>query len=928
MKGLFSRAARTGAVTSFRQNQSPRQCGLSTLMAVIALIAILLCNIPTPAVRAQSVPPIPVGANLMGVNDYDAQILFVDAMKQARGFGTLADPNNTAGISHDANGWPLSDCAMVLFDSQPSLDYSGTYHLSFNGKATVSTGYSGEAVPVGANNGYNAATNVSTWDITLPRTHTLVVLSFTGTQSASTSATNTGFKNLRIIRPGYLLNTTQTFTTAFKNAITPLTTLRFMQTTSTLEYNRANPSNGYDPTANLTFTNWSDHWLPGDATQQYGSNIHVQGKGMCWEYVIQLCNETGKDCWINIPISATDDYIAKLAQLFKYGSDGVNPYSSPQANPVYPPLNASLHLYLEYGNEVWNGEFTNYSYNFQVTDNEITTGQETDTGAGSVASNLNYDNLTVQRNAPPDTYYTNINTWNDRRVARRLYQITNLFKSVWGASAINTSVRPVLAWQAAQPYENRDQLEFLNAVYGAPKNYLYAVASAPYISEGFVPNSALDFSSTTAILNKLTECSNYNRTHLTLPWQSAALFYGIKHLAYEGGTDMRGPRNATEQANADAVASAPGMTALIKTDIQQNWLATGSDSFLYYSLVDDYWGLTPDATNLTTPKYTAITQIVAAPLPAVTGGLALPTTAGQATTFNAEPAITDPDAASGPAYLNEFGRELLYIVRVSGTASVTYSLQVNTTGAPTVQVAIDGQLLQTIGATAPPAVSVTLAPGQHGLRLRLPPPTTGEVVVNSIKFTATTSGGGGTGSLTGTSAAASGTANLTTGGTLDWAHWGRTSPTSIDRKTTGGSKISSYTKVGSGTVYNYGDDALGFSWTDGTPTASVTNDHSGVYITGINRGFSFTVPADATSRTLKVYVGGWRTQGTLTAHLSDGSAADYTTTASNTGNTFDRAITLTFNAASAGQTLTVTWKETADYNAPYGNVTLLSAALK
>ena len=75
-------------------------------------------------------------------------------------------------------------------------------------------------------------------------------------------------------------------------------------------------------------------------------------------------------------------------------------------------------------------------------------------------------------------------------------------------------------------------------------------------------------------------------------------------------------------------------------------------------------------------------------------------------------------------------------------------------------------------------------------------------------------------------------------------------------------------------------------------------------------------------------MGGWCTQGTLTAHLSDGSATDYTATASHTGNSFDRVITLTFNAASAGQNLTISWKETADYNAPYGNVTLLSAALQ
>ena len=47
---------------------------------------------------------------------------------------------------------------------------------------------------------------------------------------------------------------------------------------------------------------------------------------------------------------------------------------------------------------------------------------------------------------------------------------------------------------------------------------------------------------------------------------------------------------------------------------------------------------------------------------------------------------------------------------------------------------------------------------------------------------------------------------------------------------------------------------------------------------GVGNGFTFTAPADATLRTLIVHVGGWHSGGTLIAHLSDGSAADYTDT--------------------------------------------------
>src|ERR1035437_4950908 len=42
----------------------------------------------------------------------------------------------------------------------------------------------------------------------------------------------------------------------------------------------------------------------------------------------------------------------KFAQLIRYGSDGVNPYDHYVANPVYPPLNPNLRIYLEHANEL------------------------------------------------------------------------------------------------------------------------------------------------------------------------------------------------------------------------------------------------------------------------------------------------------------------------------------------------------------------------------------------------------------------------------------------------------------------------------------------------------------------------------------------------------------------------------------------------
>ena len=189
---------------------------------------------------------------------------------------------------------------------------------------------------------------------------------------------------------------------------------------------------------------------------------------------------------------------------------------------------------------------------------------------------------------------------------------------------------------------------------------------------------------------------------------------------------------------------------------------------------------------------------------------------------------------------------------------------------------------------------------------------------------------GGTLAGSGTAVKSTTAVNLTTVGTTDWAHWGQTGSTGFDHKSTGGTQISNQTTVG-GTAGQFTDSIQQMTWTDGTPTASATSSAIGIYVAGTGKGFSFTAPADTTSRTLTVYVGGYKSVGTLTAHLSDYSATDYTDASMSAAGTgtdgihYYAAYTLSYKAASAGQTLTVTWSMTSD--AGSGNVTLQAAAL-
>ncbi|BDI30479.1 hypothetical protein CCAX7_25300 [Capsulimonas corticalis] len=191
--------------------------------------------------------------------------------------------------------------------------------------------------------------------------------------------------------------------------------------------------------------------------------------------------------------------------------------------------------------------------------------------------------------------------------------------------------------------------------------------------------------------------------------------------------------------------------------------------------------------------------------------------------------------------------------------------------------------------------------------------------VDSVNFPLS----GPSGSLTGSAASITSatTENLTTDGSIDWAHWGY-SGTGIDHKSNGSGgavgAISALTLIGSSYLSTFSDNMTGFTWTDGTPHGSVSGSKTGVFTAGTGNGFSVTLPAGTTAKTAKIWAGGWNSDAKLTAHLSDGSAADYVDTSlgyDKPGNTdgqhFYGLYTLTYKAASANQTLTVSWVQTA-----------------
>ena len=217
-------------------------------------------------------------------------------------------------------------------------------------------------------------------------------------------------------------------------------------------------------------------------------------------------------------------------------------------------------------------------------------------------------------------------------------------------------------------------------------------------------------------------------------------------------------------------------------------------------------------------------------------------------------------------------------------------------------------------------------PGTYSVVLTVTGPggsnTTTRANFINVSSAPTVSAGMLSGSLT---SASSGTIDLTSVGTLDWAQW----PTGA-RKATGNGKISNYALVGASSAGTYGSDRRAMRWTDGAPVASGSSNEGATVGGGTGKGFRVVVPADTTTRTLVIYVGTANATGKLTATLSDRSAPDYV----NAGITritksWDGYYTLTYRAASAGQSLTVQWTvDRAKYRSSWANVRLQGAALK
>jgi len=504
----------------------------------------------------------------VNINLAEAGGTFVDVIKENHRW---VNPDTWASLSasnFDSVGWPTTD-AMLIWDVRPvaewigeiddpegyRIDRSGVYAGSFVGKATIEV-HGGSTLH---NVVYDSVNNITTFDLELPVPHNdgygLFAFAFKQTQRTPQGEIGTGFTELKLLRPGYPRGTQQTFIDPFINVFSSarFATIRFKDFTGTDSGDPDYPG----------VTEWADRKLPTDASQDRIMEIGKRS-GAAWEYVIELANLVNIDPWINIPVSATPDYIEELAKMFKEN------------------LNPELNIYVESSNEVWNTApaFQQSQYN---------QAQAVDLGIGEHENH-----------------------------GRRTIEIAQIFESVYGEGCLNSKIRVILCSHAPMlEWWVKPMLTYLESNYGTLNRYIYAISCQGYFSGGVDAGESIE-----KILQDCRDNINHQMSeHYSGrdKWVKKANDLGLVggFCIYEGGPD-HGGGSTVNIANRIMVERSSGMAEMLKYNFNEGFFQLGGNVAIQFTLTSGYnrygcWGLTDDINNLDRNfKFQAARELISA----------------------------------------------------------------------------------------------------------------------------------------------------------------------------------------------------------------------------------------------------------------------------------------------------------------------------
>ena len=347
-------------------------------------------------------------------------------------------------------------------------------------------------------------------------------------------------RDLRVVMPGFEKSYRENpFHPAFLKRWQGVAALRFMD---------------WMQTNNATVARWDERPQVADAT--------YAPKGIPVEVMVDLANRLKADPWFCMPHRADDDYVARFARLVKQR------------------LAPGLRAWVEFSNEVWNGQF------------------EQSRWSGEEGRRLGFAEKPWEAG------------W--RYTAHRSTQIFKIWEREFGGTG--RLVR-VLASQSANAYVSEQIVGFRDAYRHAD-----VLAIAPYLScnvrpdgkpsvaeaERWSAGQALDYLETVA----LPESAAWMREQ-----KAVADKHGLRLVAYEGGQHMvgvAGGENSERLTKVLHAANAHPRMADIYAKYYDEWTRAGGDLFCHFSSVGEWskwgsWGLLQyqDDDPARSPKFAA-----------------------------------------------------------------------------------------------------------------------------------------------------------------------------------------------------------------------------------------------------------------------------------------------------------------------------------
>lgn len=432
-------------------------------------------------------------------------------------------PTSLTASSSDPNSQAFSQvCALILSGLGKSnggtgLPYrAGQYVVLYDGNGAISVGNDGKLVSTSQTSSGGRVV----FDVADPTN--------SGVWICITKSTPSNYvRDIRVVKAEEesLLDDGKIYTPGFLSLMQNFRVIRAMQ------WLKMDESPG--PTGN---------WANRSALSNAGWGSYL---GVPIEAVVSLCNALSADCWVNIPISADDNYITEMANL------------------VHQQLGGSQRVYVELSNEVWNGIYPQYQY--AVNQGLAEWPQNTNAGLAN-------------RN------------WYGMRTA----QMCDIWAQAWGSDV--SRMRCVLGAQAANTSSATNSLNCpLWAEAPCYKHHITDVAIAPYFNLwSGVPSSWSSADTGTLLNNIFAQISSggvisggapggalVQTSSWEAAYKAALAPYGLPYIAYEGGQSLVGMNNsalvsAYTAANRDARMGSAYTAAL------GDWKANGGQTYVLY----------------------------------------------------------------------------------------------------------------------------------------------------------------------------------------------------------------------------------------------------------------------------------------------------------------------------------------------------------